>query len=365
MYLNLDEVIRIIREEEDAAASLCQRFGLSARQAQAILETKLRHLAKLEETMLQAEATKLGAERMSLETYLGSESALRGLLKTEIREDMKNYGDKRRAKLVEREAAQVLAIEESIPNEWLTIVMSQQAWVRAAKGLEIKGEGLPFKAGDGFLMQVTAKSTQQLNVFDSQGRIYQLPAYGLPSARGQGEPLTSRLQLAPGAKFIGLGVIEPNGHYVLLNQGGFGFCLPYAGAQTKNRSGKLCMNLPEGVSMLPPLNCGGNMEEKYLALLNSQGRLLIIPLSELPVLQKGRGNTLMKCKSLIAGEEIRLLSAQLLTAQQSLKIDAVKHQQTLTFTQWKQYIGKRGQTGKTLTRNLLKAFALAVEDAKR
>jgi topoisomerase-4 subunit A len=358
VYLNLDEVIRIIREEDDVAKVLMARFGLTERQVQAILDTKLRHLAKLEESLLRAEEGELSAEQAKLQECLGSDLALRSLVKNEISEDLRKYGDARRSKLVEREAAQVLSIEESIPNEWLTVVMSEQAWVRAAKGQEIKGESFPFKAGDAYLTQVVVKSTQNLSVFDSLGRCYQLPAHTLPSARGQGEPLSSRLNLSPGARFIGIAAPEPTDHVLFINQAGFGFAMPYEAAQTKNRSGKQCMNLPEGTSLLVPMIMPENFKELYLAILNSQGRLLIVSGSELPILAKGKGNTLMKCKSKIADEAISVLAAVVIAPNQNLKIIASKHQQTLSFNQWKHYIGKRGQTGKTLTRNLLKAFSL-------
>jgi topoisomerase-4 subunit A len=360
VYLNLDEVIRIIREEDDVAAVLMARFGLTELQVHAILETKLRHLAKLEETLLKAEENELSAEQAKLQECLGSDLAMKALVKTEIADDLKKYGDHRRSKLVEREAAQVLAIEESIPNEWLTVVMSQQGWVRAAKGQDINGENFPFKAGDAFLSQVVLRSAQSLNVFDSQGRVYQLPAHTLPSARGQGEPLSSRLNLAEGAKFIGMASLEPKQHLLFMNQAGFGFALADEAAQTKNRSGKQCMNLPDGAALLVPKILSENFKDNFIAILNSQGRLLIISGAELPILAKGKGNTLMKCKSKIADEAIFVLDVVVLEPKQSLKITSSKHQQTLTAGQWKQYIGKRGQTGKTLSRNLLKAFALEV-----
>jgi topoisomerase-4 subunit A len=360
IYLNLDEVIRIIREEDDPAAVMMQRFQLSERQVYAILETKLRHLAKLEETLLQAEQNELMEEQASLQHYLQSEIALRGLIKSEIAEDIKKHGDARRSPMVSRDAAQAMSISESIPNEWLTVILSKQGWIRAAKGTDINGETYPFKAGDTFLAQVLAKSTQGVNFFDSEGKIYQLPAHSLPSARGQGEPLTSRLNPSEGSQFISVGCIDSEGYYLMANNAGFGFCVPVEAAQTKNRNGKACMNLPENSQMLSPIAVSA-IENQYLALLNSVGRLLIIPLKDVPVLAKGKGNVLIKCKSNFEHEPIYLLSMVILSEDQTLLMTNRKQTQKMEFGKWKAFIGKRGQTGKNIAKNMNAAYLLEVE----
>ncbi len=359
IYLNLDEVIRIIREEDEPAQVLMQTFQLTERQVYAILETKLRHLAKLEEHLLRAELEKLLAEQAELQSYLNSHGALRKLVKSEISEDIKKYGDARRSPIVARQAAQAMSITESIPNEWLTIIMSKQGWIRAAKGQEINGETFPFKAGDGFLMQCVAKSNQMINFFDSDGKIYQLAAHSLPSARGQGEPLTSRLNPSDGAQFICMGLVEPEEQYLMANSAGFGFCVPADSAQTKNRNGKACMNLPKGAKLLPV--AGFKPEgEQYLAMLNSLGRILIIPLSEVPILGKGKGNILIKCKSSFEHQPIELLSAVILTPTSKLVVSTPKQQQKLDYSKWQAFIGKRGQTGKNVAKNVASAQSLSV-----
>lgn len=359
IYLNLDEVIRIIREEEEPALVMMNTFKLTERQVHAILETKLRHLAKLEEHLLREELEKLLAEQADLQSYLNSELALRGLVKSEIAEDMKKYGDARRSPLVARQAAQVLSITESIPSEWLTIIMSKQGWIRAAKGQEIQGETFPFKAGDAFLMQLVVKSNQMINFFDSDGKIYQLPAHTLPSARGQGEPLSSRLNPSDGAHFVCMSVNDNDGYYLLVNSAGFGFSVPVDAAQTKNRNGKACMNLPDAAKLLPVVAFKPQADQ-YLALLNSLGRVLIIPLSEVPILGKGKGNILMKCKSNFEHQPIELLSAVVLTPESKLVISTAKQQQKLDYSKWQSFIGKRGQTGKNVSKNMAAAYELAV-----
>ncbi len=360
IYLNLDEVIRIIREEDEPAEVMMQRFGLSERQVHAILETKLRHLAKLEETMLFAEQNELSTEQAKLKLYLDSDSELRELVKREITEDTKKHGDPRRSPLVHRDAAQAMSITESIPNESMTIILSKQGWVRAAKGTDVNGETYPYKAGDAYLQQVHAQSTQGVNFFDSEGKIYQLPAHTLPSARGQGEPLNSRLNPSEGAKFIALGTIEQDGHYLMANSAGFGFCVPSQATQSKNRNGKACMTLPENSQMLLPIAID-TIENQYLALLNSLGRLLVIPLKDVAVLGKGKGNILMKCKSSFEHDPIYLLSIAIISENQKLTITNHKQTQKLDFNKWKLYIGKRGQTGKNLAKTMTAAFQLGIE----
>jgi topoisomerase-4 subunit A len=361
VYLHLDEVIRIIREEDEPAEVLMARFGLNERQVHAILETKLRHLAKLEEGLLKEEQQALLEEKKQLEAWLKDESALRSLVKSEIAEDIKKHGDGRRSPMIERASAQAMSVTEVVSNEWLTIIMSKQGWIRAAKGTEADGQTYPYKAGDAFLMQVKARSSQMIHFFDTEGKVYQLSAHSLPSARGQGEPLTSRLNPADGAKFIGMGAEDKNGFYLLMNSAGLGFCTAAEAAGTKNRNGKACMNLPEHSQLLPVLSVP-SIENQYLALLNTAGRLLIIPLAEVPVLSKGKGNILMKCKSSISHEPIILSSAVILNESNTLLMTDKKQTHRLDFKKWQAYIGKRGQTGKTLSKPLTSVKILDVEN---
>ena len=351
VYLHLDEVIRIIREEDEPAEVLMQRFTLTERQANAILDTKLRHLAKLEEGRLCAEQDLLLAEEAQLLNWLGDDLALRALVKSEIAEDTQKHGDKRRSPIVDRPSAQAIAMTEVISNEWLTVIMSKQGWVRAAKGLDADGSSYPYKAGDGFLAQVKARSAQPIYFFDTEGKVYQLPAHALPSARGQGEPLSSRLNLSDGEKFIALASVEADGYFIMVNSAGFGFCVLASAAQSKNRNGKSCMSIPDGHQMLA-VQVLPKLDDCYLALLNSMGRLLIIPLTDLPILSKGRGNCLIKCKPGLGHDTVNLLAAVVINPQQNLLLTDKKQTHQWDFNKWKNFIGKRGQTGKNLPKGM-------------
>ena len=359
IYLQLDEVIRIIREEEEPEEMLMQRFELTQRQVTAILDTKLRHLAKLEEGLLQAEQERLLLEQAQLLNWLGDDMALRALVKSEIAEDLKKYGDARRSRLVDRPSAQAMATTEVISNEWLTVIMSKQGWIRAAKGLEADGVSYPFKAGDAFLIQLKVRSTQPIYFFDTEGKVYQLPAHTLPSARGQGEPLSSRLNLSDGEKFMTMATTETDAYFVMVNSAGFGFCLSANAAQSKNRNGKLCMSLAPGHQMLS-VQVTPKLDACYLVLLNSMGRLLIVPLSELPLLTKGKGNCLIKCKPGVGHEQVRVLAAVVIAEDQQLLLTDKKQTHQWGFNKWKDFVGKRGQTGKNLPKAMTAAHHLNV-----
>ena len=360
VYLHLDEVIKIIREEDDPSPVLMQRFMLTERQVYAILETKLRHLAKLEQGLLTDEQIALNEELKQLQALLGSEQSLRALVRDEVAADAKTFGDARRSPLVVRSNAQALSIVEVVSNEWLTVIMSQQGWIRSAKGIDIDGSTYPYKAGDNFLSQVKVRSSQLVNFFDSEGKVYQLAAHTLPSARGQGEPLTSRLNPRDGQKFVAMAVADANGYYLMLNSAGFGFCAQAASVATKNRNGKSCMTMPEHSQLLPIIAIS-NLDNKYVALLNSAQRLLILPLAELPILSKGKGNTLIKCKSGISPVAMHLLSAVILTEADALCLIDKKQMHKLDFKKWQHYIGKRGQTGKSLPKSLSAVIKLAMQ----
>jgi topoisomerase-4 subunit A len=360
IYLHLDEVIRIIREEDEPDKVLMERFKLTERQVYAILETKLRHLARLEEGLLKRERDELEKEQQQLEAWLGDKNALRALVKSEIAEDLKKHNDTRRSPIVERHAALTMSITEVVSNEWLTVVMSKQGWVRAAKGLEVDGSAYPYKAGDAFFAQIKVRSSQAVSFFDSDGKVYQLAAHSLPSARGQGEPLSSRLNPADGAHFVGMAAVEHGGYYLMVNSKGLGFLLPNQGAQTKNRNGKACMSLTDTAILLPVLSIS-SLENHYLALLNSAGRLLIICLGELPILNKGKGNILIKCQSSLEHAPIDLISCVILSATDTLCIQDKNKMHSLDYKKWQHYLGKRGQTGKTLTKPFNRVTHLLVK----
>lgn len=283
VYLHIDEVIKIIRREEHPKTALMKKFKLSERQAEAILEIKLRQLAKLEEIKIRDEQKSLVDERDELEKILSSNARLKKLIKSEIANDKKEFGDERRSPLVSRAPAQVMREEEMVPAEPVTIVLSKQGWVRAAKGHEILGEELSYRSGDEFLAQTRGRSNQPVYFFDSQGKSYALAAHTLPTARGHGEPLTSRLKPENGAYFVGLMAEGENQKLLLASNAGYGFITTWENLYTKNRSGKAVLKLSKGALALPP-QIITDVESQYLAAATNDGRLLLFPLAELPEL---------------------------------------------------------------------------------
>jgi topoisomerase-4 subunit A len=282
-YLNLDEVIRIVRSEDEPKTALIARFQLSEAQAEAILETKLRHLARLEEMKIRGEQAELAKERDSLEKLLGSKARLKKLVRDEILADAQKYGDDRRSKLVARAAAQAIDETELVTSEPVTVVLSKSGWVRAAKGHELDPRSLSFKTGDEYRTFARGRSTQQAVFLDSTGRAYSLQAHTLPSARGQGEPLSGRLDPPDGATFPGVLIGETDDRWVLASSAGYGFVVRLADLHSRNRAGKAVLNVPDTyVAIAPTVVPAG--ENPLLAAMNSEGRLLTFPVADLPVL---------------------------------------------------------------------------------
>lgn len=360
-HLHLDEVIAIIREEDAPKPALIVRFNLSERQAEAILEIKLRQLARLESIKLQGELDALAEERDTLQAILASEARLRALVKDEIIQDRDAFGDLRRAQLVEREDAQALKETDLIPNEPITVVLSQKGWVRAAKGHEMNGLELGYKSGDAFKAQTLARNNQQVLFFDSEGKVYSLPGHTLPSARGQGEPLTSKLNPAQGAQFEALIGAEPQDSILIASDAGYGFIANVGDLIVKNRNGKACLKLPENSTILPPLLIT-NKETDLVACVSNIGRLLIFQLQELPELSRGKGNKLMSipsAKSVLREEFI--VNVLLLTPDASLTVHAGKRHFTLKSSDLKDYISERGRRGNKLPRGLQQVTSLEMK----
>ena len=359
-YLNLDEVIAIIRQEEAPKAVLMARFGLSDRQADAILDTKLRHLAKLEEMKLRADHEALSAERDALRLILGSEARLRALVKEEILADRDAYGDVRRSPLIARRESQALKEEDLLPNEAITVVLSQKGWVRAAKGLEVDGRALAYKSGDDFQAQVTARSNQAVVFFDGEGKVYALPVHSLPSARGQGEPLSSKLNPADGVPFVALIAGEPEQAVLLVNDAGYGFRVLLKELYVKNRNGKLCFKLPPNSRMLPP-RLFTSVDQQWVACVTNVGRLLLFPARELPELSRGKGNKLIQIPSSKAlSREEHVIAAEPMHLGQSLQLQAGKRQVILKPADLSPYQGERGKRGLALPRGLKTLSELSV-----
>jgi topoisomerase-4 subunit A len=360
-YLNLDEVIRIVRYEDDPKAALIARFRLSEAQAEASLETKLRHLARLEEMKIRGEQEKLAAERDELTNLLGSKAKLKRLVREEIVADAAKYGDERRSRLVERAAAQAIAETEIMVSEPVTVVLSRSGWVRAAKGHDIDPRTLSYKTGDEFRAAARGRSTQLAVFLDSTGRAYSLPAHALPSARGQGEPLSGRLDPPDGASFPGVLIGEPGDRWVVASGAGYGFVVRLGELHSRNRSGKAILKVPEGSSVLAPAAVPGG-ENVLLAAVNSDGRLLTFPVADLPELPRGKGNKIfgISSKKAVSGEEA-LVAIAAVAPGQSLRVLSGERHMGLSYRELGDYRGERGQRGAVLPRGWRKVEGLEVD----
>ena len=359
-YLNLDEVIRIIRYEDEPRAELCKQFKLTERQADAILDLKLRHLAKLEEHKLNAEQSELSTEREGLESTLASPRKMKTLLRKEITSDTEKYGDARRSPIVKRAEAHVMREEDHLPNEPMTVVLSKMGWIRAAKGHEVDSEGLNYKSGDEFLTDALGRSNQNATFFDSTGRTYNLPIHSLPSARGQGEPLTGRLNPPPGGYFIGMIAAEPSQSILVASDAGYGFITTLEECYSKNRSGKAVLKISDGGLMLPPVLVPED-KKLQLASVTNEGRLLVFPLSELPIMSRGKGNKIMSIPgSRVASREEFLVSLAILKKTDSLTVFSGKRSITLKPSDLANYQGERGRRGAKLPRGFQRVDKILV-----
>lgn len=360
-YLNLDEVITIIREAEDPKEALIKRFELSETQAQAILEIRLRQLAKLEEIKIRGEQKDLTVERESIEKTLASATLLKRLVKKELQTDLAELGDRRGSPIVIRQEAQVIREQDRLPAETVTVILSQLGWIRAAKGHEVSGDGLSYKAGDQFFASIPCKSNETLLLLDSTGRSYALEVHGLPSARGQGDPLSKYLKLPEGANAVGLLVATPQQHLLLASDAGYGFITTAAQLYSKNRSGKALLSCPSGSSALPPQPIQ-DPASQYLAVVTSQGYLLVYPIALLPEMTKGKGNKMIGIPNnkLKSREEICVAVAVLKDSDQ-LILRSGKRSLSLKFKDLQHFQGERGRRGLVLPRGFRKVDALSVE----
>ncbi|MBK8533833.1 MAG: DNA topoisomerase IV subunit A [Candidatus Competibacteraceae bacterium] len=355
-YLNLDEVIRILRTEEKPKPILIARFQLSDLQAEAILETKLRHLARLEEMKLRGEQGELRKEQEQLQQLLGSEKRINSLICKEIKEDARRYADPRRCPLVERRPAQALDETSLTPSEPTVVVLSQKGWVRAAKGREIDAAALSYKAGDAFLEQAQGRSNQAAVFMDTTGRTYTLPVAGLASARGYGEPLTGKLSPPDGARFVHVLLSNPEDLYLLATDAGYGFICALDDMASRNKAGKLVLTVPDGARVWAPLPVA-NLESDRLAAVSSGGRLLLFSLRELPRLSKGKGNKILD----LSGDE-RLVTLTLVPAAQGIVLTAGKRDLKLKPADLEGYAGERGRRGKPLPRGFQRVERVMVGD---
>ncbi|MFQ7555173.1 DNA topoisomerase IV subunit A [Haemophilus parainfluenzae] len=350
-FLNIDEVIEIIRTEDEPKQVLMARFKLSDEQAEAILNLRLRHLAKLEEHQLQAEKDKLEEERSNLELILGSERRLNTLIKKEIQEDAKKYASPRMSQLVEREEAKAISESEMTPAEPVTVILSEMGWVRCAKGHDIDPAGLSYKAGDKYLAHACGKSNQPVIFIDSTGRSYALDPLSLPSARSQGEPLTGKLTLPAGATIEQV-IMEPEKQELLMaSDAGYGFICKFEDLIARNKAGKALISLPENAKVLKPETLSESAS--LLVSLTSAGRMLIFPVRDLPALSKGKGNKIISIPAANAKARSELLVKLFLISEQaSLEFHSGKRKITLKPEDLQKFRAERGRKGSQLPRGL-------------
>ena len=360
-FLNLDEVIRIVRYEEHPKAALMSCFGLSEMQAEAILEMKLRHLAKLEEMKIRAEQAELQQERDALQTLLASESLLKNLVRQELIEDAELFGDARRSPLVARATAVAFKEEDIVSNEPISVVLSLMGWVRSAKGHDIDTQKLSYKAGDGFAAVAFGRSNQAAIFFDANGRSYSTPAHQLPSARGQGEPLTGKFSPPDNAAFLPYILLGQDDQQVLLaSNAGYGFITTCADLISKNKAGKAVVNLPEHGKLLTPLFISDIAQDKLVAITQS-GHCLAFPLSDLPILTKGKGNKIINIASsaYLAGED-SLLAVVIVGPNQQVRLVSGKREFIFKPSDLAYYTGERARKGNKLPRGLQKVDEITV-----
>ncbi|KAF3977886.1 MAG: DNA topoisomerase IV subunit A [Methylococcales symbiont of Iophon sp. n. MRB-2018] len=355
-FLNIDKVIEIIRENDKPKPVLIEHFGITDIQAEAILELKLRHLAKLEEMKIRGEQDELKKEGKALEKILGSKHLLNCLIKTELKTDAEKYGDDRRSPIVSRVASQVLDTTELISNEPVTIILSHKGWVRAAKGHDIDEIGLNYRSGDKYLDSAKGRSTQPVYILDSTGRVYNISTHDLPSARSQGEPLTGRLKPPAGSLFTHVFAGQVEDWYLLVSNSGYGFRVQLKDLQSKNKAGKAVITLPVGAKVLAPACIN---DSDYVAVATLQGRLLIFPVQELPALAKGKGNKLIQIKPAdFSADKDEVVAVCLITKGNELKILSGKRHLTLRAKDIDVYLGARAKRGSALPRGFQRVDAI-------
>ena len=352
-YLDIDTVIRIIREEEHPKAELMSHFGIDEIQAEAILELKLRHLAKLEEMEIRREQEELEAKAAIIREQLANPESLKALIINELKDDAKRFGDDRRSPIVQRAEATAINEQDLMPADPVTVVLSEAGWIRSAKGHDVDAENLNFRAGDQYLSHAQGKSNQKVYILDQTGRSYALPINSLPSARGLGEPLSSKLAPVSGVGFLQVLIEEDESEILAMSSKGYGFKTQAKQLDTSAKAGKAFLTIPEDAKPLPlyPLQ-----QATHLALLSSAGRLLIIDLSELPILNKGKGNKLIQLE-----DKDQIIAMTTLNLDEIIQVVAGQQQLKLKGDDLQKYMGKRATKGQLLPRGYQKANRLLVQ----
>lgn len=351
-FLNIDEVIEIIRNEDEPKAVLMARFNLSDEQAEAILNLRLRHLAKLEEHELQAERDKLADERDELQLILDSERRLNTLIKKEIQADAKAFASPRRSPLVERAEAKAISESDLIPTEDVTVILSEKGWVRCAKGHDIDVEGLSYRAGDTYLAHARGRSNQPVVFLDSTGRAYAIDPTTLPSARSQGEPLTGKITLPEGVTIQQVLMANSETKVLMASDSGYGFICTFEDLVSRNKAGKAVISLTENAKVLPPQLIADDSDLSLVAM-SSVGRMLVFPINDLPTLSKGKGNKIINISAAAAKDGNELLARLLvIKPNSSLVFVSGKRKITLKPSDIDNYRGERARKGSQLVRGL-------------
>jgi len=357
-FLNIDEVIAIIREEEQPKPVLMARFDLTDTQAEAVLELKLRQLAKLEEMKIRGEQEELAKERDSLEQTLGSSRRMKTLVRKELLAVAEEFGDERRSPLVVRAEAKAFLEEDIVSAEPVTVVLSEMGWIRAGKGHDIDPVSLSYKSGDRYNLVARGRSNQPVIILDSTGRSYTVAAHTLPSARGQGEPLTGRINPPSGVSFTGMMMGGDEGYYLLASDAGYGFIAKLSELQSKNKAGKAALTLPSGAKVLPPIAIA-ELTNSYVVAVTTEGRMLIFPAAELPVMPRGKGNKMIGIPSArLASREEYVTAVTIFGERDVLKVISGKRHLSLKFAELEHYVGERGRRGHKLPRGFQKVDAL-------
>mgnify|MGYP001581489612 FL=1 len=359
-FLNIDEVIHIIRTEDEPKPALIARFGLSDTQAEYILDTKLRQLARLEEVKIRAEQDELAREKAELELLLGSEARLKTLVKKELKATAEEFGDERRSPLTERGEAQAFNEKDLMTAEPITAVLSDKGWLRAAKGHDIDPTSLSYKSGDKFLSAAKGKSNQNVFLQDTTGRYYALPGHTLPSARGQGEPATGRLKMPPGALFTDVLMGADEQKILMGTDAGYGFIAKVGDLFTKNKAGKAVVSIPKGARILSPQMV--NTDNALIAAVSNEGRMLVFPIADLPELARGKGNKIINIPgSRLQSREEFVIDYGIIPEGGSLVVHSGKRYLVMKEKDLEHYRGERGRRGHKLPRGFQKVDRLDIE----
>ena len=360
VYLNIDEVIKIIRESDEPKKEIIREFKLTDIQANAILEIKLRQLAKLEQIKLEDERSKLSDEQKEIETILSSKARLKTLIKKELLEIKENFGEERKSPIKSASNAKVFSEEETLVTEPITVVLSEAGWIRSGKGHEIDPSSLSYRGEDQLQDYARGKSNQTAVFIDSSGKVFSIPSHSLPSARGMGEPISGRVNAESGVNFISALIGEPDDKFIFTNTAGYGYISEFSNTISNKKTGKAFMKIPEGASLIKSQKL--REDHKYIAAVSSIGKLLIFRLDELPILPKGKGNKIINIPTAkFKSKEEKMLDIQLLAEDSNLVVHYGTKTRSLPFKDWQHYISSRAKRGNILAGHLKRVESISEE----